>query len=174
MRYFNNLRIKNKTLVSFGVIFVLAIGLGFYVINRLSFIGTRVDNIEQNVSILPPLAEINGDAARLQALAGEMILADSNAIPGIAAEEDAIRKGYQSEWDKYRPTMDAGAETSYGNQFNDAFNRLSDGARRVGQAVFGNETSLAESILTGDMRQAAEAFHDGIEKDLAYQSVQSV
>ena len=174
MRYLNNLRIKNKTLVSFGVILFLAVGLGLYVTNRLDFIGTRVDNIERNVSVLPPLAKMNGDAARLQALAGEMILVDSNAVPGIAAEEDAIRKEYEAEWDKYRPTMDPGAETSYGNQFNGAFNRLSDGASRVGREVFGNETSAAQSILSGDMKQAGETFHDGMEKDLNYQAVQAV
>jgi methyl-accepting chemotaxis protein len=174
MRYFNNLRIRNKTLVSFCVILVLAVGLGLYVINRLNFIGTRVDNIEQNVSVLPPLAKINGDAPRLLALAGEMILADSSAVPGIASEEDAVRKEYQSEWDKYRPTMDAGDETSYGNQFNDAFNRVSDDARRVGRAVLADQVSLAQSILSGDMKRGVETFNAGMEKDLAYQADQSV
>jgi hypothetical protein len=110
MRFFNNLRIQNKMIMSFVVVLVLAIALGLYAIRQLQFIGTQVTNVEENVLAFTPLSEMKGDANRLQALAGEMILADPAGRATIAAEQEAVRRDFDLRWRDYAPTMDSGAE----------------------------------------------------------------
>ena len=173
MHLFNNLRIRNKTIVSFAVILVLACGLGLYAIMRLQFLGTQVTNIEQNIEAFVPLASINGDAMRLHALVGEMILADPGAVPAIALQEDAIRGNYASNWSRYAPTMDPGDENADGTQFNTAFIRLSTDASQVEKDLSANNAAEAKSVLTTDMEAAFQAFHGGMESDLTYQVKQA-
>ena len=149
MRFFNNLKIRNKTILSFVVVLVLAVGLGLYAIERLQFIGTQVTNVEQNVLAFPQLAEMIGDANRLRGFAGEMILADPGAVPAIAAEEDAIRKAYASQWDNYGPTMVPGDESAAGNQFNGAFKQLSADASQIAETIANNHASNARALFAG-------------------------
>jgi methyl-accepting chemotaxis protein len=169
MRFFNNLRIRNKTIMSFVVVLVLAIALGLYAIRQLQFIGTQVTNVEQNVLAFPPLSEMKGDANRLQALAGEMIVADPAGRAAIAAEQDAVAKDFDGRWRDYGSTMDPGAETADGNQFSLAFKELNAGAGRIAQDLSANQTADARATLSGDMEAAFRTFQAGIENDLAYQ-----
>jgi methyl-accepting chemotaxis protein len=169
MRFFNNLRIQNKMIMSFVVVLVLAIALGLYAIRQLQFIGAQVTSVEENVLAFPPLSEMKGDANRLQALAGEMILADPAARAAIAAEQEAVRRDFDLRWHAYGPTMDPGAEATDGNQFSLAFKQLSADAGRIAQDLSANRTADAGSVLAGDMEAAFRTFQTGIENDFAYQ-----
>jgi methyl-accepting chemotaxis protein len=169
MRFFNNLRIQNKMIMSFVVVLVLAIALGLYAIRQLQFIGTQVTNVEENVLAFTPLSEMKGDANRLQALAGEMILANPAGRATIAAEQEAVRRDFDLRWRDYAPTMDSGAETADANQFNLAFKQLSVGAGQIAQDLSANRTADAGSVLAGDMEAAFRTFQTGIENDFAYQ-----
>ncbi len=169
MRFFNNLRIKNKTIVSFTLVLVVAVGLGLYAIERLQVIGTQVNNVEQNVEIFPQLAAMSNASNRLLALAGRMILADPGTAPAIAAQEDDLRKDYASQWTSYAPTMDPGEETADGNQINGGFTQLSADASRIAQDISSGNIADAKSTLTGNMESAFQTFHTGMVNDLTYQ-----
>jgi methyl-accepting chemotaxis protein len=173
MHFFNNLSIRSKTIASFALVVVVALGLGLYAIDRLGTIGRQVYAVEQNVLAFPQLAAMSNDANHLQALAGKMMVADISEAPAIAAEEDAARKDYAGEWSNYGPTMDAGVESSAGNQFNAAFAQLSADARQIYQKLNDMDNVDATSILTGDMEKASKTFHTGMVNDLAYQVQQA-
>jgi methyl-accepting chemotaxis protein len=173
MHFFNNLSIRSKTIVSFALVLLVALGLGFYAIDRLGTIGRQVYAVEQNVLAFPQLAAMSNDANHVQALAGKMLVADSSQAPAIAAEEDAARKEYAAEWSNYSPTMDPGVESSDGNQFNAAFAQLSADASQINQKLNDMDNVDAASILTGDMEAASKTFHTGMLNDLAYQVQQA-
>ncbi len=173
MGFFDNLRIRNKTIVSFSLVLVVAVGLGLYAIARLQTIGGQVYNVEQNVLAFPQLAVMSNASNRLLALAGKMIVAGPGAAPAIAAEEDEVRKLYTSTWTNYAPSMDPGDETADGNQFDAAFTQLSADASRIAQAVTSGNAGDAKSTFTGDMEAGYEAFRTGMEHDLNYQVSQA-
>ncbi|WP_419757842.1 HAMP domain-containing methyl-accepting chemotaxis protein [Acidisoma sp.] len=173
MRFFDNLRIRNKTIVSFAVVLVLAVGLGLYAIYRLQFLGAQVHNVEQNVLSFPDLAEMNGDLSRLQSLALKNIALGPDSASQITAEQTAVRNSYEIHWNKYRPTMDPGVETADGNQFNAAFAQMGVDAGRIVQDVSANNDADAKTIVAGDMAAQYGLFHTGISADLDYQLQQA-
>jgi uncharacterized protein YoxC len=172
MRFLVNLRIRSKLIVSFAVVLVAASGLGLYAITRLTFIGTQVYNVEQNVLAFPQLAAMYRDANRIQTLAEETLLAAPSARLAIAAEEDAIRRDYASVWATYASTMDPGSETADGMQFNAAFSKLSADAKNIAQPI-STENMADLSSVTDDVEAVYQTFHDGMEKDLTYQVTQA-
>ena len=172
MRFLVNLRIRNKLIVSFAVVLVAASGLGLYAITRLTFIGTQVYNVEQNVLAFPQLAAMYRDANRIQTLAEETLLAAPSARLAIAAEEDAIRRDYASVWATYASTMDPGSETADGMQFNAAFSKLSADAKNIAQPISTENTADLSSV-TDDVEAVYQTFHNGMEKDLTYQVTQA-
>jgi methyl-accepting chemotaxis protein len=169
MRFLNNLRVRNKMILSFALVLLLSIGLGVYAITRLQFLGEEAYNVEQNVQAFPQLAAMRADANRLQGLAAETILADPAALPGIAAQEDAVRKDDAQVWAAYGPTMDPGTEGTDGNQFNAAFMRLSADAGQITQDMSANAMAAAKAELFGTVEDDLKAFHAGMDNDLSYQ-----
>ena len=91
----------------------------------------------------------------------------------ITAGEARVAQDFVTQWKIYGPTMDAGRETSDGNNFNQAFSQIVTASSEIARYDNENDHGDAFGIIAGDMASAVTSFDAAMNDDLAYQAAQT-
>ena len=128
-----------------------------------------------NVGVSVTLAGMRRDAADMLGLASQDALAQDGSTWGtIKDAEVAVRKDYAQQWSRYRATMAPGRDTTDGNHFDAAFQKLSGLATKAGRMIVVGNSQMAGDLVLTDMAAAYSQFQDAIADDLANQSKETV
>ncbi len=173
MSFLSNLSIRNKVVFAFAIVLVFTAGLGVFAITRVNLLNADAGGVEGNVQAFEPLGVMDRDYQQITALAAMGALVPPAQLPGIVAQEDQVRQEYAKSWSNYGSAMDAGTETTDGNAFNNAWNKISDTVTQITQAEQAGNKDAAASLILNDLQAEVATFENGMSADLTYQDGQA-
>ncbi|GAB0115531.1 methyl-accepting chemotaxis protein [Acidisoma sp. C75] len=171
MRFFKNMSLLAKFIVTFAILLIFAGGLGLFAVNRIGYISNVARGFEANIKGTAPIQAMARSGPQIAALAGALALtSDPQQAAQLqqAAKAEAAR--FAANWALYRPTMDPGRETNDGQGFSGSFAQMNADFAKVAQAVSSGDHAAAAALVTGPMAALRETFNRDIADDFAYQA----
>jgi methyl-accepting chemotaxis protein len=178
MRFFENMKIRNKVIAGYLAVLVVAAVLGVITLSQMRALGDITLTVIGNVDGLTQLGVMRGDGSDMSGLTS-IGLASANAsdsldqFHAIVARQNKVRKQFAEQWQSYAPTMDPGEESGYGRTIKSSFDQLSSLASQVATAISTGDMTTASTLILGDMYTTTSTFQSALEADLNYQQVES-
>jgi methyl-accepting chemotaxis protein len=174
VRLLNNIVIRNKLILAFGIVLLGTVLLACFSLARMHRLSAAASDVFDNVTATAQLSEMRNDATDMRALAGADVLSDDQAEQaGFVTAEIADRQQFLAQWAKYGPIMDAGREAKDGARFKAAFDQISRLTGLVTRDVVNGHTFAANELVIHNLAAVNTEFLAGMTDDIAYQNAQA-
>ena len=171
MHWFENLSIRHKVMGAFAVVLTITAILGVFAINRLAAVNESSVALASNYLVASnALGDVSYNSMRYRQLQAAYILAQTQEgkakeAATMRATADAVTKA----WGLYAPTMDAGQETILAGRVLPAWNEYVALNDKLDALSNVSQTSAANALYTGEMRNTFHKFRDALQEDQDYQ-----
>ena len=179
MRSFSNLKIRNKVLLGYVIVFIVSGAVGVLSVVQIVGLNAIAQRIDGNVSNLIQLGNIRADGAKIGALAslGMISATASDSLDqfnGILVQEKRVKANFEEQWKAFSATMDPGAESADGQAFNAAFIQLFDIAQKSASDVSQGDFPGANRLILDGMGGALDSFVKAASAAIAYEQADSL
>jgi methyl-accepting chemotaxis protein len=170
MSFLSNLSIRNKVLLAFGIVLIMAIGLGGFSIDRLATVNGSAAEVRDNW--LPAtgwLGTISKAVEQYRSRQGQLILVTS------AAERSEIERSveesfrvFDGAWRLYEPTVTTQKELALVAAFKQPWASYLEDSKRLQELLRKSQTDAGTALYMGKMRDDFAAVRKALEQDLAF------
>jgi len=169
MRWFDNMKIAQKLILSFCVVLVLMAILGLYSVHELGKINECSGNVRDNwLPSVVSLGNLNEKLNKFRRTELQLALAyNAEGKEKFIQEQVVNKEGIQKALEQYAKLISSDEERNIYNDMNSHMESYFAISEKITNLVKENKTNTAADLLSGDSRTAYRVISTDVENDIA-------